>query len=96
MLNKALDAVTQDRNKDYGAPEDNFRDVARLWGAYRGDVKFSRTDVAVMMILVKVARTVTSPIKDDHWVDIAGYAACGYPSSLADDYDAKDPVNGEQ
>jgi hypothetical protein len=34
-------------------------------------------DVAAMMILMKVSRITTSPGKEDNWVDIAGYAACG-------------------
>ena len=33
-------------------------------------------DVAVMMILLKIARVASSK-KSDNWVDIAGYAACG-------------------
>jgi len=34
-------------------------------------------DVAVMMMLLKISRISWSPQKEDHWVDIAGYAACG-------------------
>jgi len=34
-------------------------------------------DVAIMMTLLKVSRLSWSPEKRDHWVDIAGYAACG-------------------
>lgn len=34
-------------------------------------------DVAAMMILMKTSRLATSPLMADHWVDIAGYAACG-------------------
>jgi len=33
-------------------------------------------DVANMMILFKVARN-SANSKDDNWIDIAGYAACG-------------------
>ena len=82
VLALALDAVTRDRNADYGEPEDNFADIARLWNAYKGPgIPFSPTDVAVLMILVKIARISTSPMKEDHWVDIAGYAACGYQTA---------------
>jgi hypothetical protein len=93
VLNDAFDAVCSDRNNDYGDPEDNFEDIAKLWTAYknvpftRGNVPFTRTDVAVFMMLVKIARMKTSPALKDHWVDIAGYAACGYPSSLKDNED---------
>lgn len=86
ILLEAEEAVCSDRNKDYGDPEDNFADIANLWTAYAGH-QFTRTDVAIFMTLVKVARMKTSPSLKDHWVDIAGYAACGYPSALADNND---------
>lgn len=85
VLNKALDAVTQDRNNDYGDPENNFADIARLWNAYKPGYDFDRLDVAIMMVMVKVARAYTSPTLEDHWVDLAGYAACAYGCSLADE-----------
>lgn len=34
-------------------------------------------DVATMMMLLKISRISWSPYKRDHWVDVAGYAACG-------------------
>ena len=30
-----------------------------------------------MMCLLKIARLATSPMKEDNWVDLAGYAANG-------------------
>lgn len=83
VLLEAEEAVCSDRNADYGDPEDNFEDIARLWSAYTNR-RFTRADVAVFMMLVKIARMKTSPQVKDHYVDIAGYAACGYPSALAD------------
>ena len=85
VLNKALDAVTQDRNKEYGDPENNFADIARLRNAYKPGYEFDRLDVPIMMVMVKVARAYTSPTLQDHWVDLAGYAACAYGCSLADE-----------
>lgn len=35
-------------------------------------------DVAIMMMQLKMSRLSWSPWKRDHWVDIAGYAACGW------------------
>jgi hypothetical protein len=35
-------------------------------------------DVAIMMMQLKHSRLAWSPTKMDHWVDAAGYAACGY------------------
>lgn len=39
--------------------------------------QISAEDVAIMMMLLKVSRLSWSPDKRDHWVDAAGYAACG-------------------
>lgn len=84
ILEAASSAVhAEDMDHDYGKPENNFKTIADLWStyleaAYGEDsiVCLSGRDVAAMMILLKVARAATS-IKIDHWVDIAGYAACG-------------------
>ena len=35
------------------------------------------TDVAILMDLMKTARLITSPECVDHWIDKAGYSACG-------------------
>lgn len=73
-LNAAAESVST-KATSYGKPEDNFSRIAKLWNAAKlGD--FEATDVALAMILLKVARQLNSP-KDDNWVDIAGYAACG-------------------
>jgi len=76
ILNDAKTAVLQDRNVDYDTPERNFSKIAEMWSAYYG-IMFRPHDVAAMLILLKVARVASSPAKADHWIDIAGYAACG-------------------
>ena len=50
--------------------------MAAYWSAHLG-TPVSRSDVAVMMIQLKLARIKTSPEHADHWIDVAGYAACG-------------------
>ena len=79
-LNTALQYVTKDRNATHGDPEENFTIIADLWQKYmeqRGvEVRVEPEDVAVMMILFKIARTITGEPNADNWVDIAGYAAC--------------------
>ncbi len=79
-LERAKQAVMNDRNNDYGDPEDNFQHIAHMWNAYLStdEDDLLPTDVAAMMIIVKLARITTSPQNQDHWVDAAGYAACGY------------------
>jgi len=81
ILDEARAITSADRNKQYGDPEDNFRNIAALWTGYVQarfpDVKFSPSDVAAMSALIKVARLATNPTHKDSWVDLAGYAACG-------------------
>ena len=75
VLEKAKACVSGDRDKQYGKPEDSFYRIALMWSAYlRTNV--TAKDVALMMILFKVAR---EEYKDklDNWIDICGYAACG-------------------
>lgn len=90
LLEQALVIVTGARRKSYGTPEDNFGCIADLWQAYwtrrMGVCKgpFTATDVATMMLLMKAARLAESPNHADSWRDIAGYAACGARTSMAD------------
>lgn len=83
ILSEADRIVHTDRNAQYGDPEDNFQVIANYWAVYL-ESKYGlngspvdATDVASMMVLMKMARIATSPEQEDHWVDIAGYAACG-------------------
>lgn len=75
ILNTAKDIVNGARNATYGSPEDCFGTIAGLWGSYLGRT-LSATDVAMLMVLLKVARSKSSPGYADNYVDIAGYAAC--------------------
>lgn len=77
ILGKAAHVVSQDRNVEYGSPEDTFATIAALWNAYLGGDHLLTTDVANMMVLMKVARLAVNPTSEDGWVDVAGYAACG-------------------
>lgn len=82
VLRDALEHVTAGRNLTYGEPEDNFRRIAALWRVYLRDqgeraAEVEAGDVALLMILMKVARLMASPSHRDSWVDLAGYAACG-------------------
>lgn len=77
LLKQATDAVCTDREGQYGSPEDNFRRIADLWTTYCGGYNFEPKDVAMMMSLLKIARIATGKHKDDNYIDLAGYAACG-------------------
>lgn len=80
VLEFAKKAVLKDRNVDYGPPEDNFKDIADMWAIYvrNLDRPLEAHDEAIHQIIVKICRIKQSPIKFDHWVDIAGYSACGF------------------
>ncbi len=91
VLDLARACVLENRNVDYGEPEDNFQRIADLWTAWlwaRGllprDRRVARHDVAIMCGQIKEARIAESPAKLDHWGDLAGYAACGYQSVVTD------------
>lgn len=76
ILHEAEKCVCGQREQDYGTPENNFQLIANLWSIYLGhDV--TAIDVAMMMVMLKIARIRTGGGSGDSFVDIAGYAACG-------------------
>lgn len=76
ILEAAKTCVCGEREKAYGSPENNFERIAGFWSAYLG-YGVSPKDVAAMLALLKVARIASGHAKEDNWVDLAGYAACG-------------------
>lgn len=78
MLEEAAEIVSGQRDRQYGGPEDNFNRIAKIWSVILG-IEVTKEDVAMMMVGLKVARFANrSGFQADTWVDIAGYAACGY------------------
>jgi len=78
ILDKAKQMVSGDREQDYGSPEHNFLRIANLWNSYMiGKPYIEPKDVAAMLALLKIARIASGHAKEDNWVDLAGYAACG-------------------
>lgn len=75
ILEEAIETITQDRQDQYGQPEDSFGVIAEYWSIWKG-IDFSSHDVAMMLALLKVARIQTGKPKNDNYVDLAGYAAC--------------------
>lgn len=76
ILEAACRCVCGDREHDYGYPESNFGKIAEFWSTYTG-YPFDAKDVAAMLALLKIARIASGHAKDDNWIDLAGYAACG-------------------
>ena len=78
-LDAAKKCVCQDRNNQYGEPEDSFKMIADFWSNYLG-YPINTVDVAMMMALLKIARVAASKNRlgtADSYIDLAGYAACG-------------------
>lgn len=81
ILHDAAQLITGDRQKDYGPPEENFKRIADFWSIHLGKIlqpgeTISPRQVAEMMILLKIARTIESPTEDSY-KDAAGYAGIG-------------------
>lgn len=83
VLDAAKDLIFGDREKDYGPPQKNFKDVANLWSAYLTTInrtQITPADVAMMMVLLKMARCAKQamPVRDskDSVIDMAGYVGC--------------------
>lgn len=75
ILETAIKMVNGSRDHDHGEPENNFEIIANLWSLYIG-TELCSEDVAIMMILLKVARIASGKYNPDNYVDIAGYASC--------------------
>ena len=80
-LRVANECVNGARNLIHGTPEDNFGLIADLWTDYLGHV-VTKEDVTMMMVLLKVARVRSGAGDSDNFVDIAGYAACGFENYI--------------
>jgi hypothetical protein len=79
-LKVALEQVST-KDRTHGDTEPSFRMIAELWSVYvfhtntvRPEITVSPHDVAQMMVLLKVARSVYGH-SADNYVDEGGYAA---------------------
>lgn len=77
VLETAAGLINGDRKEDYGDAFDNHQRIADFWNCYLDhQTTITPSDVANMMILMKIARLMHTS-KDDSYVDICGYAALG-------------------
>lgn len=77
ILESAIQIVCSERQDQYGEPEDTFSAIAELWSVYLGKA-VSAEDVALMMVLLKIARMKAGKFKADNYVDLCGYGALAY------------------
>lgn len=82
FLETANILVSTDRHDTHGDKTQNHINIARLWSAFK-EVEFTAHDVAVMMALLKVARTKLGNVNRDDYVDACGYMAIA--GEIADD-----------
>lgn len=64
-----------DRAKAHGDKYHTHAAIADLWSAYLGCL-VTPTDVALMMIMLKIVRAKAGQPNVDDFVDMAGYAGC--------------------
>lgn len=84
VLRAAGHCVMHDRNASYGEPDQDFTrtaDVLNALGFSRNGRELMGFDIAHLMIALKLSRLSWNPAHFDSWVDIAGYAACGYETA---------------
>ena len=74
FLRDAITLVEGDRASEYGAKVINHGNIAKLWSAYL-DHPLTGHEVAVMMCLLKIARTKLCKSTRDTYVDAAAYMA---------------------
>ena len=77
ILEQAIQCVCHDRQDQHGKPENTFAVIANLWNTYleATGAPLVEKDVAQMMVLFKIARSVCGNVKDDDYIDAAGYSA---------------------
>lgn len=81
ILREAARLTDRDRQETYGPPHENLQDIARLWNAYldilterRAERWLLPSDVAILNLLQKIARTIRG-YHEDNYIDAAAYAA---------------------
>lgn len=98
ILLSGIELTMGDRNKTYGDPLSNHKNIAGLWNAYLSTrssflgMAIDAEDVAMMMALVKVARVAQrrEPAdKLDTFIDMATYAAIAGEIRRSTAYEAR-------
>lgn len=74
----AATLMTGDRQRTHGDKRVNHENIAALWSAYLTRrlgivVELNGTDAALLMVQMKVARTLAGVFNEDDFVDMVGY-----------------------
>ena len=73
-LQLAKELIAGPRAKTYGDKIQNHANIGKLWTAYL-DKEITAHDAAVMMALLKVARTKLGAVSKDTYIDMSAYSA---------------------
>lgn len=86
ILREAEEIISADRERSHGKAEENLANIATMWDAWcrvSRDAQMTSHDVAIMMALLKIARTQTGTYNRDDYVDAAGYIALAHRLAAA-------------
>jgi hypothetical protein len=84
IIDEAKRLVSKDRESDYGNKRKSHENVAKLWSAYL-NIEITPHDAAILMCLLKIARTQLGKNRIDNYVDLVGYAAIAGELSKEED-----------
>ena len=73
FLREAM-TITNDRNKTHGDRVVNHGNISQLWSWYLKK-EVTAYDVAMMMALLKMARTKLGEVSKDTYIDMSAYSA---------------------
>ena len=73
-LKIAAKLLSGKRHHEYGDKKTNHNNIAKLWSAYLG-IDLNAHDVAILMLLLKIARTKSGNPTEDTYIDMVGYSA---------------------
>ena len=74
ILNTAETILGGERENEYGDKRTNHNNIATLWSAYL-DKEIKARDVAILMVLLKIARAKFGHPSMDTYIDMVGYSA---------------------
>ena len=74
ILEEATKLASGQREIDYGDKTKNHENIAKLWSAYL-NYTVTPHDVAILMCLLKIARTKLGAISKDTYMDMSAYSA---------------------
>lgn len=74
ILQTAEKLVNGNRDRTHGDKAVNHKNIASLWSSYL-EVKITAKDVAILMVLLKLARTKAGEHNIDDYIDACGYSA---------------------